>query len=43
MTEAIQDEGGTLICYMGDGIMAVFGAPVNRPTTPTARSPQRPR
>jgi len=30
MTEAIQDEGGTLICYMGDGIMAVFGAPVTQ-------------
>ncbi len=30
MTEAIQDAGGTLICYMGDGIMAVFGAPVTQ-------------
>ena len=30
MTEAIQDAGGTLICYMGDGIMAVFGAPITQ-------------
>ncbi|HTZ88440.1 MAG TPA: adenylate/guanylate cyclase domain-containing protein [Solirubrobacteraceae bacterium] len=28
MTEAILDAGGTLISYMGDGIMAVFGAPL---------------
>lgn len=31
MTDAIQGEGGTLICYMGDGIMAVFGAPLDQP------------
>ncbi len=31
MTEAIQDAGGTLISYMGDGIMAVFGAPLEQP------------
>ena len=30
MTEAIDDEGGTLIDYMGDGIMAVFGAPLEQ-------------
>jgi adenylate cyclase len=30
MTEAIQGEGGTLIAYMGDGIMAVFGAPLDQ-------------
>ena len=30
MTEAIQDAGGTLISYMGDGIMAVFGAPLEQ-------------
>jgi adenylate cyclase len=28
MTEAILDAGGTLIAYMGDGIMAVFGTPL---------------
>jgi adenylate cyclase len=28
MTEAILDAGGTLVAYMGDGIMAVFGAPL---------------
>ncbi len=28
MTEAILGAGGTLISYMGDGIMAVFGAPL---------------
>jgi adenylate cyclase len=31
MTEAILDAGGTLIAYMGDGIMAVFGAPLDQP------------
>ncbi|HUB35220.1 MAG TPA: adenylate/guanylate cyclase domain-containing protein [Solirubrobacteraceae bacterium] len=30
MTEAILDAGGTLIAYMGDGIMAVFGAPIEQ-------------
>ena len=28
MGEAILDHGGTLVAYMGDGIMAVFGAPI---------------
>jgi adenylate cyclase len=28
MTEAIQAHGGTVVSYQGDGIMAVFGAPV---------------
>ncbi|HEY4427104.1 MAG TPA: adenylate/guanylate cyclase domain-containing protein [Solirubrobacteraceae bacterium] len=28
MTEAILEAGGTLISYMGDGIMALFGAPL---------------
>jgi adenylate cyclase len=30
MTEAILDAGGTLVAYMGDGIMAVFGAPLEQ-------------
>jgi adenylate cyclase len=28
MTDAVLDRGGTLVDYMGDGIMAAFGAPV---------------
>ena len=31
MTEAIMAAGGTLVSYMGDGIMAVFGAPLDQP------------
>jgi adenylate cyclase len=31
MTEAILAAGGTLISYMGDGIMAAFGAPLDQP------------
>jgi adenylate cyclase len=30
MTGAILDAGGTLISYMGDGIMALFGAPLEQ-------------
>lgn len=30
MTDAIMDNGGTLVSYMGDGIMAVFGAPIEQ-------------
>jgi adenylate cyclase len=30
MSEAILDAGGTLISYMGDGIMAVFGTPLEQ-------------
>jgi adenylate cyclase len=30
MTDAIMDHGGTLVSYMGDGIMAVFGAPLDQ-------------
>ncbi len=28
MSDAILDQGGTLVAYMGDGIFAVFGAPL---------------
>jgi adenylate cyclase len=28
MSDAILDNGGTLVAYQGDGIMAVFGAPI---------------
>jgi adenylate cyclase len=31
MSDAILDQGGTLITYLGDGIMAVFGAPLDQP------------
>jgi len=31
MSNAILDHGGTLVAYMGDGIFAVFGAPVEMP------------
>jgi adenylate cyclase len=30
MSEAILDAGGTLLAYLGDGIMALFGAPVTQ-------------
>jgi adenylate cyclase len=30
MSDAIMEQGGTLISYMGDGIMAVFGAPIEQ-------------
>ena len=31
MTEAIESHGGTVVSFMGDGIMAVFGAPTELP------------
>jgi adenylate cyclase len=31
MSDAILAHGGTLVSYMGDGIMAVFGAPIELP------------
>ena len=30
MSDAILNNGGTLVAYMGDGIMAVFGAPIEQ-------------
>jgi adenylate cyclase len=30
MSDTILDKGGTLVAYMGDGIMAVFGAPIEQ-------------
>jgi adenylate cyclase len=32
MSEAILAHDGTVVSYLGDGIMAVFGSPVERPT-----------
>jgi len=31
MSEAIMDHGGTLVSYTGDGIIALFGAPIEQP------------
>jgi adenylate cyclase len=31
MSDAILDHGGTLVSYLGDGVLAVFGAPVAQP------------
>jgi adenylate cyclase len=31
MSDAILGHGGTLVSYMGDGIMALFGAPLEQP------------
>src|SRR5947199_3721257 len=30
MSDVLLDHGGTLVSYMGDGIMAVFGTPVEQ-------------
>jgi adenylate cyclase len=31
MTDAVMGNGGTLVSFMGDGIMAAFGAPIEQP------------
>lgn len=31
VSEAIRAHGGTLVTFLGDGVMAVFGAPIERP------------
>jgi adenylate cyclase len=31
MSEAVLAHGGTLVAYLGDGLMAVFGAPLEQP------------
>ena len=28
MSDAVLDNGGTLVSYLGDGLLAVFGAPI---------------
>ena len=28
VTDAVLDAGGTLVAYLGDGVMSVFGAPI---------------
>ncbi len=43
MTDAIMNHGGTLVAYMGDGIMAVFGAPIEQPDHADRRLPRRAR
>ena len=41
MFEAISSQGGVVNSMMGDGLMAVFGAPLHSPTT--LRQPPGPR
>lgn len=43
VTHAIHAEGGTINCIMGDGIMAIFGAPksMSNPTSHAFRAAQR--
>ena len=41
MSDAILDNGGTLLGFLGDGVLAVFGAPILPRITPTGRSPRR--
>jgi adenylate cyclase len=41
MTEVIFRHWGTLDKYIGDAIMAFWGHPIRRPTTPSAPAPRR--
>ena len=43
MDAAIRAAGGVVLQFIGDEIEAVFGAPADRPTTPTPQSPRRAR
>ncbi len=43
MSDAVLDHGGTLVAYQGDGLMAVFGAPVEQPRPCRPGAGRRPR
>ena len=41
MSDAVLDNGGTLVSYLGDGLLAVFGAPIECDDHADRRSPLR--